>query len=545
MQAFSGASGKGSALEQTTLPTARRTHASDGNGYQKHLDEKISPLTTAHAQSAPSLLTNRDRNAIALLIVLYFIQGIPIGLAFGSIPFLLKSRLSYTQIGTFSLSTYPYSLKLFWSPIIDSVYHPQIGRRKSWIVPIQAILGSLMIWMGRNSEELLKSAEHDISKLTFVFVTLVFFAATQDIAVDGWALTLLSGKNLSYASTAQTVGLNSGYFLSFTVFLALNSPEFANKYFRAVPSAEPFLNLGGYLKFWGYFCFVVTLWLFFFKREDPVSAEEEDTDISVRGVYRTMWKICQLKQIQTLVIIHLVAKIGFQANDAATDLKLMEKGLLTREDLALVALIDFPLQLVGGWVAARWSTGDHKLRPWLQGYVVRLAFALASVGLVKGFNAEDAKSRWLLLLIIVVKVLTSFASTFQFVGVSAFHTHISDPVVGGTYMTLLNTISNLGGTWPRWFVLTGVDVFSSAMCHVNESTREISCFHPAQECSSESGRERCKGLGGECVTEFDGYYTVSLICVALGAILLVGYIWPKAKQLQALPLSSWRVNMSK
>lgn len=53
--------------------------------------------------------------------------------------------------------------------------------------------------------------------LTLIFVTLIFFAATQDIAVDGWALTLLSQENLSYASTAQTIGLNSGYFLSFTV----------------------------------------------------------------------------------------------------------------------------------------------------------------------------------------------------------------------------------------------------------------------------------------------------------------------------------------
>jgi PAT family acetyl-CoA transporter-like MFS transporter 1 len=44
--------------------------------------------------------------------------------------------------------------------------------------------------------------------------------------VDGWALTLLSQENLSYASTCQTIGLNTGYFASFTVFLALNSDAF-------------------------------------------------------------------------------------------------------------------------------------------------------------------------------------------------------------------------------------------------------------------------------------------------------------------------------
>lgn len=43
----------------------------------------------------------------------------------------------------------------------------------------------------------------------------------------GWALTLLSEENLAYASTCQTIGLNTGYLLSYTVFLALNSEDFA------------------------------------------------------------------------------------------------------------------------------------------------------------------------------------------------------------------------------------------------------------------------------------------------------------------------------
>lgn len=43
----------------------------------------------------------------------------------------------------------------------------------------------------------------------------------------GWALTLLSTPNLSYASTAQTIGLGVGNALAFTVFLAFNSSEFS------------------------------------------------------------------------------------------------------------------------------------------------------------------------------------------------------------------------------------------------------------------------------------------------------------------------------
>jgi hypothetical protein len=70
----------------------------------------------------------------------------------GSMPFLLKSSLSYSQLGVFALSAYPYSLKLIWSPIVDATYFPSIGRRKSWIIPMQIIIGTTLLWIGVNAE---------------------------------------------------------------------------------------------------------------------------------------------------------------------------------------------------------------------------------------------------------------------------------------------------------------------------------------------------------------------------------------------------------
>jgi MFS transporter, PAT family, solute carrier family 33 (acetyl-CoA transportor), member 1 len=58
----------------------------------------------------------------------------------------------------------------------------------------------------------------------------------------------------------------------------------------------------------------------------------------------------------------------------------------------------------------------------------------------------------------------------MFVSSSAFYTQIADPIIGGTYLTLLNTVSNLGGTWPRFFVLAGVDFFTKATCIFPETS---------------------------------------------------------------------------
>ncbi len=134
-------------------------------------------------------LPTQDRRNFLLLILLYFLQGIPMGLALGSVPIILKKHLSYGQIGVFSLAAYPYSLKLLWSPIVDALWSPVLGRRKSWILPIQMLSGFGMIYLGSRIKEMMALAGAEdgsgIWAFTWWWFFLVFLCATQDIAVDG------------------------------------------------------------------------------------------------------------------------------------------------------------------------------------------------------------------------------------------------------------------------------------------------------------------------------------------------------------------------
>jgi hypothetical protein len=394
---------------------------------------------------------------------------------------------------------------------------------------MQLIVGTLMLYISLNVQKLLDDPSNNVAELTTIFTMLVAFSATQDIAVDGWALTLLSQDCLSYASTCQTIGLNTGFFSSFTVFLAFNSEAFAQQW------GIPQLTLSAYLQFWSVICYAVTLWLLIFKKEDKEPAS--DADMSIKAVYKTIWQICQLRHVQLLIIMHLFAKVGFAANDAASGLKLVEKGF-RREDLAIVVLIDFPFQIIGGWLAAKWSRGDRPLRPWIYAFWPRLIFALIAALIVYWFPKPPI-SKGFFFLLIIHTILSSFASTVQFVGISAFHTRVSDPLIGGTYMTLLNTFTNMGGTWPKWFILKGIDLFSVATCKVSNAAVIV----PATECVSEHGKAHCKDIEGTCVSERDGYYIVCAICLAFGVIFLVAFIIPTARKLQRLPTSVWRIKM--
>ncbi|KAI8354678.1 acetyl-coenzyme A transporter 1-domain-containing protein [Blakeslea trispora] len=525
----------------TTLRTSTKKPLSKDEAEELELDEFIKDkksredIDTTIVSEEAQTLNKRDYGNFALLVILYLLQGIPVGLSFGSIPFLLKAKLSYSQIGLFSLSSWPYSLKLLWSPIVDAVYNPTLGRRKSWIVPIQIMTGILFYLLGTQIDSMM-SAEHvPIYTLTYSFLTTIFFCATQDIAVDGWALTLLSKESLSYASTAQTIGLNCGYFLSFTVFLSFNSSEFSNKYLRSEPKEVGVLGLGEYMRFWAFMYLIITAYLVLFKKETNV--EDEESQLGIRGVYSTIWKICKLPHMRSFVLVLLVSKIGFICHEAVTSLKLLEKGF-SREDLAFSVLLDFPLQIFFGYYAAKWSNGTRPLKPWLYAFYGRLACSALGMLIVAGFPQDQPVGMLYFGIIMLSTVLSSFMSTVQFVSISAFMTSIADPVIGGTYMTLLNTFSNFGGTWPKFFVLEAVDQFTVNTCSVSDKLGQVI------SCAEETGKELCEQMEGTCQLEKDGYYVVGTLCVVVGLVMLLGYIKPAVKQLERYPKMMWRLASS-
>ena len=89
-----------------------------------------------------------DIGSILLLLFLYTLQGIPMGLA-ASVPLILQEKnIGYAEQAVFSLVTWPFSLKLLWAPIVDSLYSPRFGRRKSWLIPVQLAIGTVMIGVG-------------------------------------------------------------------------------------------------------------------------------------------------------------------------------------------------------------------------------------------------------------------------------------------------------------------------------------------------------------------------------------------------------------
>jgi PAT family acetyl-CoA transporter-like MFS transporter 1 len=138
------------------------------------------------------------------------------------------------------------------------------------------------------------------------------------------------------------------------------------------------------------------------------------------------------------VIIHLISKIGFQANDAVTNLKLLDKGF-SQEDMALTVLIDFPFEIALGYYAGKWCAYFPPMQLWMWGFIGRLVAAVLAQVTVFIFPSDGVVESWYLLVVIAEHIFSTFTSTVMFVAISAFHAKIADPEIGGTYMTLLAT----------------------------------------------------------------------------------------------------------
>jgi MFS transporter, PAT family, solute carrier family 33 (acetyl-CoA transportor), member 1 len=517
----------------------------------------------------------------------------------------MQATMSYTKIGLFTLAGYPYSFKLLWSPIVDTLYVRRIGRRKSWILPLQVIAAVIMITCGAWTEARLVAG--NAAAVTALFFLLVLLAATQDIAVDGWALTLLSKKNVGYAATCQTVGMNIGYFSSFTIFLALNDPAFCSRFFGTA-SGVALISLSGYMNFWGWIYLLVTAGVAFLKREGhafPATSKKHDDnfdngsgytaarpishamrrrsmrrsttmdEIDLDGVtgliaagtvpvtaglgirtaseniakendlkqaYVKLWSVVCLPSVRLLAALLIVCRLGMLPAETAAPLKLLEKGA-SKEALGGLVLVEFPIELASAVVAGRWAASTHPLRPWLAGYRLRLVVAAGTTLAVWLYPAgasspQDAGLSFILLTLMGIG--TSFASTLMFTALGDFYNRISDPAMGGTYLTLLNTLANVGVVVPKLAVFAAMDALTVRRCAEsgdNNSWLDASCG-PASAGGAADGE--CMSAGGTCTVVRDGFYILSGVAIVVGTSLVL-WMRPILKKFEAMPSSAWRV----
>jgi PAT family acetyl-CoA transporter-like MFS transporter 1 len=434
----------------------------------------------------------------------------------------------------------------------------------------------------------------DVRGLTFFFFTLYFLMATQDIAVDGWALTMLSRKNRGKGPVCNSIGQNIGYFLSYVGFLALNDVDSSENIWRPLfgLASNPgvgLVSLGGFVKCMGAFMLLITVLIGLFKKEvdrsiimngeannnnndddkkktmmknddnvgntemkkllvpsktDADNDDDDDDDnneidayeIGIIETYRRLWSVVKLPAVQSLIVILLTYRLPCALSDNVKFLKAVEFGLSKQTTALLSPTIVLPLGILVPIVATKIFTGQP-LRQFMWAYkfrvtcvaiidvlmllTVRAFLSPTGGGVLLGGIMGMGTSRFIFwILLIASTALQAIVSSMQFNAQMTFFASRVDPAIGGSYMTLLNTFANLGGTWPSSFIMYIVGQYTiPPVC----TTTNLDTGVVSEVCT-----------GGR-----DAYFPLQLVLSILGCCWI--YIMGKRVQNVAeLPDEAWR-----
>jgi len=120
------------------------------------------------------------------MLALGFSSGLPFALLIGTLnAWLGEVGITLATIGVLSWIGLATAFKFLWSPLVDRLRLPllgRLGRRKSWIVLCQSVIIIALLGLVTTNPAV------DIAHFAgFAFLGAVAFA-TQDIAIDGWRI---------------------------------------------------------------------------------------------------------------------------------------------------------------------------------------------------------------------------------------------------------------------------------------------------------------------------------------------------------------------
>ena len=83
-------------------------------------------------------MTPSDIIGLSILFVLYFLQGVALGLPLGSLPVILIAKgATYSEISAISLCGFPFSFKILWASFLDKYFIEVLWKEKDVHYPLQ------------------------------------------------------------------------------------------------------------------------------------------------------------------------------------------------------------------------------------------------------------------------------------------------------------------------------------------------------------------------------------------------------------------------
>jgi MFS transporter, PAT family, beta-lactamase induction signal transducer AmpG len=155
------------------------------------------PPRTRPRRSALDVVRAMRQRKVAVMLALGFSSGLPFLLTANTFGYWLRDEgTSLIAIGFISWVGFAYAFKVYWSPLVDRLDVPllgRLGRRRGWMLLCQLLVAGGLLGMAG------VGVGAGLTTIGAFALLTAFASATQDIAIDAW--------RIEAAEDAEEVGL--------------------------------------------------------------------------------------------------------------------------------------------------------------------------------------------------------------------------------------------------------------------------------------------------------------------------------------------------
>jgi MFS transporter, PAT family, beta-lactamase induction signal transducer AmpG len=153
----------------------------------------------------------------AVVVLQSFASGLPLGLVWVAIPDWMRDiGVDIRVVGLITLAQAPWTFKLLWAPLMDRYVPPFWGRRRGWMAITQMallVLGLMLAGVGQRPEA--------IWVVGALAMGIALAAASQDIAIDAYAVEVLRKDEQGAAAGARAAMYRAAYSLAGSVAISM------------------------------------------------------------------------------------------------------------------------------------------------------------------------------------------------------------------------------------------------------------------------------------------------------------------------------------
>jgi PAT family beta-lactamase induction signal transducer AmpG len=153
----------------------------------------------------------------ASVVLLSFASGLPLGLVWVAIPDWMRDiGVDIRVVGLITLAQAPWTFKVMWAPLMDRYVPPFWGRRRGWMAVTQVallVLGLMMAGVGQRPDA--------IWVVGALAMAIALAAASQDIAIDAYAVEVLRKDEQGAAAGARAAMYRAAYSVAGSLAISL------------------------------------------------------------------------------------------------------------------------------------------------------------------------------------------------------------------------------------------------------------------------------------------------------------------------------------